>query len=151
MQNAEFTTLDSMGASDVLLPIQYFGALGDGGLRSEQRLMLAVLVDAINILRGWNGLGGGRKRRVFGEAAHWVNLKGTQNPFSFDSVCEAVGIDSDMARERLRRLAMGHAGSDRLGARLRLTESSRAQRMTANRVRPSRTSRRVAAVPDLSA
>ena len=113
--------------------------------------MLAVLVDAINILRGWNGVGGRRKRRVFGEAAHWVNLKGTQNPFSFDSVCEAVGIDSDMARERLGGLTMGHGTADRLGSRLRLKELSRAQKMSANRVRPSRARGRVAAVPDLSA
>jgi hypothetical protein len=113
--------------------------------------MLAVLVDAINILRGWNGRGGGRKRRVFGEAAHWVNLKGSQNPFSFDSVCEALGIDPDIARVRLRGLAAGHAGIDRLGARLRLKEFGRAQKMSANRVRPSRASRHVAAVPNLSA
>jgi hypothetical protein len=135
----------------IILPSQYYSGLAGGGLCSEGRLMLAVLVDAINILRGWNGLGGGRKRRVFGEAAHWVNLKGTQNPFSFDSVCEAVGIDSDMARERLRGLAVGHAGIDRLGARLRLKEFGRSQRMTANRVRPSRRSRRVAAMPGVSA
>jgi len=138
-------------SAGVILPSQFYGRLAGDGLSSEGRLMLAVLVDAINILRGWNGLGGRRKRRVFGEAAHWVNLKGTQNPFSFDSVCEAVGIDSDMARERLGGLTMGHGTADRLGSRLRLKELSRAQKMSANRVRPSRARGRVAAVPDLSA
>jgi hypothetical protein len=120
----------------VILPSQYYGWLAAGGLCSEGRLMLAVLVDAINILRGWKRVGDARKRRVFAEAAHWVNMKGTQNPFSFDSVCEAVGIDSDMARERLGGLAVGHGGTDRLGVRLRLKELSRAQKMSANRARP---------------
>jgi hypothetical protein len=145
----EATEVPSEG---VILPSQFYGRLAGDGLSSEGRLMLAVLVDAINILRGWNGLGGRRKRRVFGEAAHWVNLKGTQNPFSFDSVCEAVGIDSDMARDRLRGLAAGHAGIDGLGARLRMKEFARPQKMSANRVRPSTRARRhVAAVSDLCA
>ena len=50
----EREALDSMAATDVILPSQFFGAMGGGGLCSEQRLMLAVLVDAINILQGWN-------------------------------------------------------------------------------------------------
>jgi hypothetical protein len=48
------------GLSDIILPSQYFGAMGSGGLCSEQRLMLAVLVDAINVLQGWHGVGNAR-------------------------------------------------------------------------------------------
>ena len=51
MQNMEFRTLDSMDVEDVLLPSQYFDAIRGGALCSEQRLILAVLVDAINVLR----------------------------------------------------------------------------------------------------
>jgi hypothetical protein len=133
---------DSLTLSDVILPSQYFGAMGAGGLCSEQRLMLAVLVDAINIMQGWNRMGSARKRRAFAEAAQWVITKGTNYPFSFDSVCDALGIDSEVLRERLGGLAMGHATTERLGAgRLRLKESSRAQHMTANRVRRRRSDR----------
>jgi len=49
-----------LGLTDVILPSQFFGAMGGGGLCSEQRLMLAVLVDAINILQGWNSMGSAR-------------------------------------------------------------------------------------------
>jgi hypothetical protein len=133
---------DSLALSDVILPSQFFGAMGGGGLCSEQRLMLAVLVDAINILQGWNRMGSARKRRAFAEAAQWVITKGTNYPFSFDSVCDALGIDSEVLRDRLSGLAMGHGATDRLGAgRLRLKESSRAQHMTANRVRRRRSDR----------
>jgi hypothetical protein len=124
------------GIGDIILPAQYFGAMGATGLSSEQRLMQAVLVDAINILQGWQRVGSARKRRAFAEAAQWVNMRRTGYPFSFDSICDALNIDSDVLRERLSGLTMGHASATRLGGgRLRLKESSRAQHMTANRVR----------------
>jgi hypothetical protein len=122
--------------TDVILPSQYFGAMKGGGLGSEQRLMLAVLVDAINVLQGWHHLGSARKRRAFAEAAQWVNIHGTHYPFSFDSICDALGIDFEMLRGRLCALTLGHGNSSRFGTgRLRLKESSRSQHMTANRMR----------------
>ncbi len=132
---------DALTVTDVILPSQFFGAMGGGGLCSEQRLMLAVLVDAINILQGWNRLGSVRKRRAFAEAAQWVVTMGTSYPFSFDSVCDALGIEPIMLRGRLNGLATGRGASDRVGVRLRLKESSRAQHMTAHRVRHRRSPR----------
>jgi hypothetical protein len=128
--------------TDVILPSQYFGAMGGGGLCSEQRLMLAVLVDAINVLQGWHHLGSARKRRAFAEAAQWVNIRGTRYPFSFDSICDALGIDFEVLRGRLCALTLGHGSSSRFGTgRLRLKESSRSQHMTANRMRHRRRAR----------
>jgi len=135
---------DALALTDIILPSQYFGAIGGSGLCSEQRLMLAVLVDAINILQGWNRAGSARKRRAFAEAGQWVNTRGANYPFSFDSICDALSIDSEILRRRLSALTMGHAAASRLGvSRLRLKESSRAQHMTANRVRRRRRARLV--------
>ena len=129
-------TVDCLSQMDVILPAQYFGALGSVGLSSEQRLMLAVLVDAINVLQGWHGVGSARKRHAFAEAAQWVNTPGTHYPFSFDSVCDALEMDPDALRSRLRGLAMGLANNARRSmGRLRLKELSRAQRMSTNRTR----------------
>jgi hypothetical protein len=115
--------------------------MGGGGLCAEQRLMLAVLVDAINILQGWHRLGSARKRRAFAEAGQWVNTRGTHYPFTFDSICDALSIDPDILRQRLSGLIMGRP-AQRLGmGRLRLKESSRSQHMTANRVRRRRKAR----------
>jgi hypothetical protein len=134
-----FEASDFQDLSDsVILPSQYFGAMGGtGGLSSEQRLMFAVLVDAINILLGWNRMDTARKRRAFAEASQWVIMKGTNCPFSFDSVCDALNIESQMLRERLRAIEMGkHRNTERLGpGRLRLGELPRAQTITVNRVR----------------
>jgi hypothetical protein len=105
-------------------------------LSSEQRLMLAVLVDAINVLQGWQRVGSARKRRAFAEAAQWVCTRGTNYPFSFDSVCDALEIDPDVLRSRLRGLTMGLVNSARRPiGRLRLKELSRTQHMSPNRVR----------------
>lgn len=136
MEELNGQATDTLGFTDIILPSQYFGAMGSSALCSEQRLMLAVLVDAINILQGWHRLSSARKRRAFAEAAQWVNTRGTSYPFSFDSICDALSIDSEILRSRLSALTIGHGVAARLGnSRLRLKESSRAQHMTANRVR----------------
>jgi hypothetical protein len=96
-----------------ILPSQYFATMGSGGLSAEQRLMLAVLVDALNVLQSWRGVGSGRKRRDFAEAARWVNCVGTTHPFSFDSVCDALEINSELLRSRLRELTVRPANSPR--------------------------------------
>ena len=139
MQDAQarVRTDDILSQADIILPSQYFGALGSVGLSGEQRLMLAVLVDAINVLQSWQSGGSARKRRNFAEAAQWVNTPGTSHPFSFDSVCDALEIDSELLRSRLRVLTVRSANSARRPAlaHLRLKELSRSQHMTANRVR----------------
>jgi hypothetical protein len=129
------TTDALLSQVDIILPAQYFGAMGGVGLSSEQRLMLAVLVDAINVLQGWQRMGSARKRQAFAEAAQWVNTRGTNYPFSFDSVCDALEIESEVLRSRLRNLTMGLSGLNRSMGRLRLKELSRTQHMSLNRLR----------------
>ena len=139
MQDAQSTLRsdDILSQVDIILPSQYFGSVGSGGLSGEQRLMLAVLVHAINVLQSWQGGGSAHKRRNFAEAAQWVNTPGTSHSFSFDSVCDALEIDSELLRSRLRVMTVRSGNSARRPAlaHLRLKELSRGQHMTANRVR----------------
>jgi hypothetical protein len=135
-QSAAEDTNDVLSQMDIILPAQYFGALGSNRFSSEQRLMLAVLVDAINLLHGWQRVGSARKRLAFAEAGQWVNTRGTSYPFSFDSVCDALEIDAAALRSRLRTLTIGVANSTRTASvRLRLKELSRAPHLTPNRLR----------------
>jgi len=114
---------------DGTLAGQSFSAIDGDGLSSEQRLMLAVLIDAINILNGRIPTGGLSKRQVFAETAHWVAVKGTYSPFTFDSVCAALNLPEDMIRARLNKLARGAAECDRSGmGRLRRQRMSRVGR-----------------------
>ena len=130
--------LDPSSTPDIILPSQYFEMTGSRRLSSEQRLMLAVLVDAINLLQSARGANGTRRSSVYSEARQWVFAPNNEHAFSFNNVCEGLGIDPAMLRERL-----GNLGSRTAPIRLRLKESGRAQRVTVNRVRRRRSRRRV--------
>jgi hypothetical protein len=117
---------------DVILRSQFFEMVGARSLSSEQRLMLAVLADAINVVQEFSGSASPRKRNSFNEAWNWFFTKGATSPLSFDSVCDALGIDAKGLRWRLSELVAGRGGNP---LRLRLKEASRMQRLTINRVR----------------
>jgi hypothetical protein len=126
---------DSFTASDLILPSQFFELVGKSRFTSEQRLMLAVLADAINILHDRRGALSARKRRLFIDAARWVMTRGSNVPFSFDNVCDALEISAEALRNRLNSLGTDAADSHPPLARLRLKEAGRLQHITANRNR----------------
>jgi hypothetical protein len=83
---------------DVILPSQFFESVGAKAFSSEQRLMLAILADAINILRR---VPSDRIKRDFNEASSWVFAGNIEGPLSFDHVCDAVGLNAESLRRRL--------------------------------------------------
>jgi hypothetical protein len=150
MKNEQLINDDTLSqADDIILPSQYFATMGSVGLCGEQRLMLAVLVDAINVLQSWKGNGSARKRRLFAEAAQWVNTQGTTHLFSFDSICDALEINPELLRSRLRELTVRAANSAPrpLLAHIRLKEFSRSQQMTPRRVRRRERAPRIRKAP----
>ncbi len=130
---------DPLSSAGTILPSQYFALTGSHTLSSEQRLMLAVLVDAVNIIHSWRGHGSVRKRCLYTEAHEWVFTPGNGKPFSFESVCDGLGIEPATLRGRLSE-ANGNGRRDSL--RLRLKESGRAHNVTVNRVRHRSRARR---------
>jgi len=121
---------DSPGAPDIILPSQYFELIGTRSLSSEQRLMLAVMVDAVNIMHSCRGNGSMRKRSLYNEAHEWVFTRGSDKAFSFENVCDGLGIEPELLRRRLSET------NDRQASfRLRLKESGRTHSVTVNRVR----------------
>jgi hypothetical protein len=121
---------------DVILKSQFLELAGARALTSEQRLMLAVLADAINIVQDLHGSPTARKKSSFTEAWNWIFAGGVRCPLSFESVCDALGIDAGALRWRLNALVTGALPGARLTPlRLRLKEASRMQRLTVNRVR----------------
>jgi hypothetical protein len=118
---------------DVILRSQFFELVGTRSLSSEQRLMLAVLADAINVVQEYGGAESLRKRNSFNEAWNWFFTKGITSPLSFGNVCDALGMDAQALRWRLSELVAGRGNANPM--RLRLKEASRMQRLTVNRVR----------------
>lgn len=136
---------DSFTASDLILPSQFFELFGKSRFTCEQRLMLAVLADAINILHDWRAAASIRKRRLFAEAARWVMVQGSNVPFSFDNVCDALELNPDALRRRLAGMITDSGADARpLLTRLRLKEAGRLQHMTLNRSRRMRARARAA-------
>src|SRR5260370_28214269 len=119
---------------DVILPSQFFESVGVQTFASEQRLMVAVLIDAINVLGDSRISPNRRKRNSFNEASSWVFADGITSPLSFDHVCDALSVDAESLRGRLSELLSERSGNL---LRLRLKAGGRMQCMTVNRVRRS--------------
>jgi hypothetical protein len=127
---------DSRPFPDVILRSQFFEMVGTRSLSSEQRLMLAVLADAINIVQDFHNAQSTSKRNAFAEAWNWIFAKGISCPLSFENVADALGIDAEALRWRLQALVNTEPSAGRVQPlRLRLKEASRVQRLTVNRVR----------------
>ena len=128
-------TSDQRPFPDVILKSQFFDTIGKRTLTSEQRLMLAVLADAINLVQeGCRSLSP-RKRSSFSEAKSWIFQSGVRCPLSFENVCDALAIEAEALRWRVALLISGNPDAMPAPLRLRLKEASRVQRLTVNRVR----------------
>src|SRR5258708_27954572 len=92
---------------DVILRSQFFELVGTRSLSSEQRLMLAVLADAINVVQEYGGSESLRKRNSFNEAWNWFFTKGITCPLSFDHVCDALGMGIQALRWKPSDIAEG--------------------------------------------
>src|SRR5437016_11792215 len=80
-------------------------------LARERALRAAVLIDAIRCLVG---AGGGRERRSRQSALRWLLSRDTQAPFSYQNVCEALGLDPSRLRRSVLEPAFGADGVPRI-------------------------------------
>ena len=85
-----------------ILPSQYYDVSGGHRLTGEQRLMLALLADAINVYQQGAMSRNTRKRLLFIDAERWITGGARcRHVFSFDTVCDALGINPGMLRRRM--------------------------------------------------
>ena len=81
-----------------ILPAQYLELAAWGReLRGEHQLVLAILEDAIHIYRTAN-----RRRRLFREAAAWIESTESSWIFSFERICEVLEFDPEYIRRGVR-------------------------------------------------
>jgi hypothetical protein len=72
-------------------------------LEPEMALMLAVLEEAINCFQRYVLAQGGKGKRLFREAEQWIMEKDNEWLFSFENVCEALGLSPGFVRSGLLR------------------------------------------------
>jgi hypothetical protein len=91
---------------------EFFRNFSRAAWRPEEKLMLAVLEDAISCLLNYRSARSAAHRRLFEQAREWIFQKEGEWLFSFDSVCSALGFDPDFLR---RGLSEGLEASPRRG------------------------------------
>jgi hypothetical protein len=88
---------------DTLLASQYFDRVrrraGRGG---EWALMVAILEDAVSVYLKHAAATELHNIRLFEEAEEWVEAHEPTWVFSFDSICDQLGVDADYVRGGLR-------------------------------------------------
>lgn len=100
-------------APDTLLPSQYFDRIRRGGdYDGERRLMVAVLEDAVDVYRKQVGATDHRRRQMFVDAETWIEDTDRTWIFSFENICDVLGIDAGYLRSGLRTYKR-QAGGDR--------------------------------------
>lgn len=67
----------------------------------ELGLMLAILEDAVNCYIKYASARDRRGRRQFQEAEEWIFQSGSDWLFSFENICEILGIDPEYLRQGL--------------------------------------------------
>jgi hypothetical protein len=71
-----------------------------GPIRS---LMSALLFDGVIACLNYAGVSGKSGRQKFREAFNWIATKGDDYIFSFDNVCQCLGLDPEAFRKGLMR------------------------------------------------
>src|SRR5438105_4190015 len=115
-------TLGNNWESDVLLPTQYTDFLRRRHeLDGEQRLLVAVLDDAVQCYLKNMTTRNRHHRLIFNEARYWMMSKSRQGLFAYENLCEALDVDADALRselERRRREAEESGGANAASARV---------------------------------
>lgn len=96
--------VSSLFQPDTLLSTQYFENLRRKTLfEPEKRLMLAILEDGIHCYFDNLHASGGKKKRLFEDAEAWIVASDDDWVFSFESVCDALGLNPEYVRQGLLR------------------------------------------------
>jgi hypothetical protein len=87
-----------LGPADPVVIEEFFRKGIRGG---EERLMLAVLQDAVECFQDYVLAQYVWEKKLFQEAKDWILEKNTDSPFSFENICETLQLNSDYIRRGL--------------------------------------------------
>ena len=87
----------------------------------EEKLMFAVLTDAIECFQKYYGANAHRGRRLFTEAEAWIYRRDYAWPYSFENICETLNIDPNYLRLGLTRWRIHHEAQKNTGLCVRKT------------------------------
>ncbi len=89
---------------DTLLPAQFFAAFSrESAVVRERKLMLAVLQDAVECYQKYALARDPRGRQLFDDATEWIDSTERDWPFSYENICDVLGLNSEYIRRGLSR------------------------------------------------
>jgi hypothetical protein len=89
--------------SDTVISEQFFATFRSTHLEPEKALLLAILEDAVHCLEKYKAAKDRAGRERFRDAENWIMEPGNEWIFSFDNVCELLGLDPQYVRQRLQK------------------------------------------------
>jgi hypothetical protein len=106
LEQAGLTTSEksaSVFQPDTLLAAQYCENRRRKALEPEEKLVLAILEDAINCFQENHLARQGRRKRLFDEVRQWIFGPERDWVFGFENICGVVGFDPEYIRGGLER------------------------------------------------
>jgi hypothetical protein len=88
---------------DALLALQYFEERRRKALEPEERLVLAILEDAIDCFQENHLARQGRRKQLFDEVQKWIFQGHRDWVFGFENICAVLGFEPEYIREGLVR------------------------------------------------
>lgn len=119
---------------DILSTHQYYKVFREKShFMPEEKLMFAVLTDAIECFQKYLGATSRRSKKLFAEAEAWITSRDYSTPLSFEHVCEVLNINPNYLRLGLMQWRVNSESQE--GPRKRIREPLRYQyRVKHNRV-----------------
>jgi len=94
-----------------LMPAQFFTRRDRANAQNSiRRLMCAILEDAVNVYA--NEVGSSQPSRTFRETRRWLDSNDRTWVFSFLRICEALDLDPQRVRARVRTRRRHQGGAD---------------------------------------
>jgi hypothetical protein len=144
----ENSSLGSLFVPDLLTPEQFYDARRDDSrIRPVKKLMMAILEDALRCFQNNADARTGARKRLFDDAEQWLCGEGGEGPFSFETVCETLGIEPKFLRQGLREWRaqqLAGVASHRLARRSPVVRAGRISVPSRREARTPRRQRKVA-------
>jgi len=87
---------------DALMPEQYFAGLGkESGATNERGLMLAILKDAVECFQKYALARDPMGEDLHRDASEWIFSRDREWPFSFENICDVLGVSAEYVRAGL--------------------------------------------------
>jgi hypothetical protein len=104
-----------------VLAVYDFASRTEKGQNPEERLMMAVLGDALFCFQKYHAAPDKLGRKIFSDAENWMLQEDEEWPFSFANICSTLGISPTYLRGQLMRWkTTHHGGASRSRANMKL-------------------------------